>query len=294
MRVGVMMDTSRGFALVFVLWIAIILALVAAGISQTARQNGQTAFHAENAVQLRYRLSASIDRAIWDLMAARPPAPFDPSRLWADGKVHSFGQNVRVRMIQANGLIDVNSANSSIFQALINQAANSVKDPASIVEAATNLRASKRIFNVIDLANTIPDPAGRALILSTATVSSGRTAPDPTLAPAEVLALFPGLTKASAFEILEARTSPGSVVTIPGLAEQTDWISEQGPDVPRGTVYHVHVAVRNDDGARHGEWISLFLPLPEGRNVMPYMVLERHHLAADDPFIQALFDEDQP
>lgn len=154
------MSHQRGFALLTVLWLALILGLIAASLSDVARRAARSAQSLEAAAPDTSRLEDIRAIAIFELMRFQTEAILLPF-----GDIRPMGGGL-VQVVPADGLIDLNRASAELLSNLGFDARDR-GDYGSLAEA--------------DLA---PD------IATFVTVYSGNSFPDLILAPADLRNLF--------------------------------------------------------------------------------------------------------
>ena len=272
--------TARGFALVTVLWVALIVGLIAASLATVARSTGQSAQQAEAALALRAALDRSLETAIWDIMTQRGQTG-PPKGARADAVLRQNDDAI-IRVIPATGLVDIQAAHPDVLRALVAGAGGN----AALAEALLAARG-RAALDMATLLTDIEMPAEtRSALIAGSTLFAGQTAPDPARAPAEILRLFPGLEDAAIDAALAARKTAAELRPPAGYTAAQSWIPANGAVLPRGPVYHIRIAVASAAGV-HGRESVVFIPLPEGRNVAPWFLLSSRALEPEAAEIRA-------
>jgi general secretion pathway protein K len=110
---------QRGFAMILVIWVLVLLSLVAAGFNRLVRVETESGSWLSDQVRLRTAASAAISRALLGLSAR------EPEQRWrADGAPHLFtwdGLPTRISVRQESGKIDLNYASPTLLTGLFQQ-----------------------------------------------------------------------------------------------------------------------------------------------------------------------------
>jgi general secretion pathway protein K len=222
---------ERGFALVTVLWAAMILAAIAASIIATARTGARLNHTRYATVQLGAIAEGAIDIAILRMLdpdpAAQPPADGIPFALGFAGR------NVAMRVADEAGKIDLNLAQGELLRRLfvvvgvdplaaqglvdkildwreagIGRRLNGAKaeDYRNAGFAYGPRQAPFESVGELELVMGMT-PALFSRVAPSLTVYSQSPWVDPTFAPAEVLAALAGMGAASGSEILRRRSA---------------------------------------------------------------------------------------
>jgi general secretion pathway protein K len=221
--------SSRGFALILVLWIAVLFAVIAASLVSSGRTESRLARNLIENAKAEALADGAVHRAVLGLLE------LDPDRAWRpDGSAHlmAFGEGeVRVTIADEDGKVDLNAAPPELLAGLLRQfgveedAADALAD--RIVDfrdeddeprpegaedpeyfaAGRELGAQDRPFAAeSELLHVLGMSRGlyqsmRPFI----TVFSGAEAVDPLRAPRLVLAAIPGMTD----QLIEAFAGAG-------------------------------------------------------------------------------------
>lgn len=120
---------SRGLALITVLWVLTLLSLIAASFSNSTRTEIKLAFNQAGAARAEALADAGVHAAVLGLMSEKPS-----SRWRADGTVYGWRRgagDIRVRIWDEGGKIDINVATNDLLKALF-VAAGHEPDEASV------------------------------------------------------------------------------------------------------------------------------------------------------------------
>lgn len=110
-------ERERGFALVTVLWAAMILAIIAASVMQTGRTETRIARNRLQAAELNAIADAALNIAILRLLD--PSIPMQPPVDATPFAVSFAGYTVRVRVQDEAGRIDLNTAQEALLLRLL-------------------------------------------------------------------------------------------------------------------------------------------------------------------------------
>jgi general secretion pathway protein K len=221
---------ERGFALVMVLWAAVILALLAGGVAAMARTGIWRAQHQTREDALRTIADGALNLVLLQIVdprgAAPPPVDGTPFDVTFDSRV------VHLTVQDEAGKIDLNAAPATALQAVL--AANGLDESAA--EALTDkvldwreLGVGKRLYGakaedyraagyaygprqgffprveelklVMGMTRALYDRIAPVL-----TVYSQSPSVDPQVAPPEVLRLLPGMDEEAVQRLMDART----------------------------------------------------------------------------------------
>lgn len=276
--------TRRGFALVTVLWIVLILGVFAAGIADIAQRGGQRSVVSANSVEAEALLDAAIARAVWSIKRAQDARAVSANGLISRDKL-SKGETA-VRVTPASSLIDLNAATPAVIAALASDIDND-----AVTEIQQAFEDEKGQLHSVQgiVAVLSKEGLSRASISSVfhqVTVYSGDLAPDLSSAPKDVLKLLPGLDSTQIDAILEARLN-GTILTPP---IPDGWQYLPGSLRPIGPVYHIEAVVRTNNGTERGRSEVIYIPLPETQPELPYYRLETWAIPVTLPVFQELID----
>jgi general secretion pathway protein K len=125
---------QRGIALVSVLWVVVLLAVVAAGLSASTRNDVRLASDAVSAAQARGAAEGAMQRVLYELLAAGEKV---------DRSVHEFtlgDAEVRVDLADEAGRIDLNAASAALLEGLLSAAPLPPAERRAIVDAILDWR----------------------------------------------------------------------------------------------------------------------------------------------------------
>lgn len=220
---------QRGLALVAVLWLVMLLAIIAASFTKSARTQIDLGRNAVEKAKAEALAEAGVNRAILGLL--RP----DPAAQWrGDGTVYALtfgGGEVRVAIQDEAGKIDLNTASDELLHGLFTSIGLADDEAGVLVDAVADFRDPddlRRLNGAEDadyLAAGLPHGAKDApfeaieelqqvlgmtprlyrRIAPLATVHSWEDGIDPLVAPPEVLSAVPGIVPAQVEAVLDAR-----------------------------------------------------------------------------------------
>lgn len=216
---------SRGFALLAVLWLVSLLALVGASLAGTARVEIQFGRNAVEKAKAEALADAGVYQAVLTLFETDPAV-----RPRADGSVYTFalgGGEVRVRIQDETGKIDLNTAPDELLEGLLASVGMPPEEVPAVVDALVEfregpggpgVRAGPRQaagelppkyapFEAVDELQQVPGmtPEVYRRVAPFVTVHSWESGIDPMVAPPEVLRALPGITRREIEEVLAAR-----------------------------------------------------------------------------------------
>lgn len=282
----------RGFALVTVLWVGLLLGLFVAGILEAVEQGRTEVLTARDRLAAEALSETGLARAIWILKTGGPgeagAAPLRPDGLvWRDNLAEG---RIAVRIVLADGLVDLNTAGEAPLADLARYLSELASMPDARDEIAAALLAGRgshaSVLALGDLATTLGLPRERFLSAATVlTVASGRSAPDLARSPEALLREVAGIPPEALETLLAERRTRGPRA----LADYAYPGSDELPaTAPRGPVWHIAVAARSSAQVAVARLWVVYLPLPETRPVAPYFVLESWPLYPEDDLFLAL------
>ena len=128
---------QRGLALVVVLWAAVLLALIAAGVARLSRADLNLARNLVEATKAELAADSALWTAVHAIVNGGPEA-------WlTDGTVYAwrFGEaEVRVRVTDELGRIDINAASPELLAALFVAAGTEPEEATELAEAVVEFR----------------------------------------------------------------------------------------------------------------------------------------------------------
>jgi general secretion pathway protein K len=126
---------QRGFAIILVLWLLVLLSAIALHLTSTGRSELRIAFNTVSAARAEALADAGVARAVF---AAADP---DPDRRWLlDGQMHEFtlgGGRIDVALHDENSKINPNIAPGALMAALFRQTGVDRSMAASLAAAIT-------------------------------------------------------------------------------------------------------------------------------------------------------------
>lgn len=287
---------ERGTALLLVLWVAVLLAALIAGVAAASRSQAEAALYGSERVRAELAAEAGLAHAVAGMRAP------DARQQWVpDGRPYRFdfdGSRVTVRVVDASGLVDLNAASPEligrVFEAAGVDAAHAGELAAAIAAWRGSVRASgltatspqagaagRRAepvggpFRAVEQLARLPgiDAAVYARVAPVFTVYSGRNFPDASYAGALVLASLRGASVAQAEALVDGRrqrpaqrgAGNGQVF---GAAANGPLVAGYG-----GVVARVFSTAEMPDGTRVGVDATLRMTLT-GASARPYKVLD--------------------
>lgn len=210
---------ERGFALVAVLWLLILLAFLASSYSASTRTGAYLTRNLELGARAEALADAGIYRVLWELLQLDADRP-----LRTDGTVYewAFGDGrVRFAVHDEAGKIDVNAASENLLERLFVAVGVDDAGARALAEAIAAFRdsegedsgddafangaqdppaAEEALFRAIDELEQVPGMSAAifARVRSLITVYTGVPEPDVSVAPATVRAAMEGLVADSA------------------------------------------------------------------------------------------------
>lgn len=195
---------QRGLALLMVLWASVLLAVLAAGVLKTSRTDVALT---RNLIETT-KAELAADSALW---AALHQVLTDDEPGWrTDGSVYGWridGTDVRVRITDEAGRININVASQELLASLFEAAGESSAEAdalsKSVVEFRNTLSAP---FGLTESLEQVPGmPASLVTRVSDAiTVYSGAPSPDASVAQGLALAALVGPVESDADLLLDA------------------------------------------------------------------------------------------
>ncbi len=239
--------SERGMALISVLWILVLIGLVAASASLTARFSTLDMRAAQAAAQARWLADAGIERGLYDLLAGAEDRTLD---LTGTPATFRFTQGtVTVRIMDETGKVDLNAAPREVLAALfaglaLDDETGRPLDPETIADTILDWRDRNdepRVFgaeaaryragglpqlpangpftSLLELANLYglsPRLADR--LTPYLTTASRSRAINPAHAPADVLYALPGVSAAEVDRLIAARAAGAPLPRLSGAA----------------------------------------------------------------------------
>jgi len=198
---------QRGLALIVVLWAAVLLALIAGGVARLSRADLNLARNLVEATKAELAADSALWTAVYTIVNGGPAA-------WPpDGTVYAwrFGEaEVRVRVTDELGRIDINAASPELLAALFVAAGTEPEEATGLADAVVEFRN-----------RGVEDPE----ILNTERLSAG---PDAAFALTDGLAQVPGMPPelqnriAAAITVYTGQARPRRGVTSPLVLAATE------------------------------------------------------------------------
>lgn len=279
----------RGFALVTVLWIALVMGLLVAAMAEVSGRAGRAAGLAQQRLAADALVDLGLNRAIWMLKTQGAPDLRPDGLVWRQDVGDS---QIALRVVAADALVDLNTASPAVLTDLAAAFAKRLNAADAQDDLATGLLALKgQALGPLDVTGLatglVADRSTAYGLAGLVTVGSGRTAPDVTIAPAAVLQDVLGLDPEATAALLDTRRNSG-----PGPVPAPDHYADPQYDSeaqPRGTIWHIAVAAGKPGATvRAGQVWVVYLPLTETRPTRPFQQLARWPLPVDDPVFVAL------
>jgi general secretion pathway protein K len=230
--------SSRGLALISVLWITGLLAVMAGSFASTTRTEARLAYNQEENAKAEALADAGVHRAVFGLLN------LDPERAWrADRTVYGFALGegeVKVQIEDEDGKIDLNGAPLELLaglflalglpepeaQAMADRIGDfrdpddqpepiGAEDPAyldaALVRGAADrpFGAESELLHVLGMTRELYEQ-----VRPNVTVHSGADGIDPTRAPLPVLQALPGMTPDLLDAMLAAATAPDPLLAL--------------------------------------------------------------------------------
>jgi general secretion pathway protein K len=225
---GMRLGSTRGIALISVLWIATLLAVMAASFVSTSRTEARLARNQLENAKAQALADAGVQRAALGLLE------LEPERMWRpDGRIYSFALGegeVEVRVRDEDGKIDLNEGPvellAGLFRALELEPEDAealaerildfrdpddeplplgAEDPAYLAAGLPHGAADRPFISVAELVRVLGmDGELYQRIRPHVTVHAGSDGVDPTRATRAVLEALPGITPAVVERLLAA------------------------------------------------------------------------------------------
>lgn len=282
----------RGFALVTVLWVAVLMGLFVAGTLDAVDRGARQVQGAGARLAAEALTEAGLSRALWVLktqgVTQSSAASLRPDGLiWHDTLA---GGQIAVQIVPADSLIDLNTAGDVVLADLAAFLSAQSSEPAEydgLLDALIEARGQH--LSLRDVAGIAVSPALSAKQINAAlqvvTVGSGRATPILATAPRRLLGDVVGIEDETLDALLSARRD--------NQAQNTGAYDYPGSDVapvkpPRGPVWHIRVAARSGKSVTVARGWAVFLPLPEMRAKVPHFTLESWPISLEDALVAAL------
>jgi general secretion pathway protein K len=224
--------SQRGVALVMVLWVSVLITVLLASFSLSARIETLQGRNLLDTVRARYAAEAGLHRAAYELRGS------DPLQRWVpDGRVYPMqfeDAEIEIEIYDETGKVDLNVSDLSTLVALFATVAETERDAEALAAAVMDWRDPDDLLNPNGAEANDYKGAGLAYVPRNApfetvselqqvigmsyemyrelepmiTIYSGRAQPNPAYASPEVLRLFPGMTDAALQSFVQMRQMP--------------------------------------------------------------------------------------
>ena len=208
---------QKGIALVMVLWVSVLIAVLLASFSLSARVEALQGRNLLDATRARYAAEAGLHRAAYELRSTSPEL-----RWVADGRIYPMefeGAEIEIELYDETGKIDLNVSDPVLLGALFESGGLPKPDADALAAAVVDWRDPDDLISPNGAEEGEYKAAGRnykprnapfetvselqqVLGMSfelyrelepSLTIYSGRAQPNPAFASPEVLALIPGM-----------------------------------------------------------------------------------------------------
>lgn len=282
----------RGFALVSVLWIVLVGGLLASVFALRAGSIAETARLELDQLDAVALAETGFTRAIWVLLGD------DLLSLRADGLVWRETRQsggLAVRIVAADGLIDLNFASAEIIQRLSETVVELLDHKLTVGVIKRRLAAGQGNFSSsldfpLLFSDVIEDRDLSYKLAGLVTVGSGRQTPHLDQSPEDILRLIARLTEVEFRQAQRERRN---------AKIESNWTFEpstraQGGALTEGNGKIWHVSFAGKSGAaKWGQTRIFYLGPISERMSKPYLLLESLHLSAEDPLWAAFAVESQ-
>lgn len=246
--------SQRGIALVLVLWVSVLIAVLLASFSLSARVEALQGRNLLDATRARYAAEAGLHRAAYELRGN------DPATRWvADGRpypVEFEGAEIEVEIYDETGKVDLNVADPTLLAALFEHGGLEKPDAEALAAAVVDWRdpddlvslhgaeeadykSAKRSYKPrnapFETVSEVQQVLGMSFELyrelePLMTIYSGRAQPNPAFASPEVLQLIPGMNAGLVDLFVQQRQVP----QIPGQPQLPLALPDGTPVVAQG------------------------------------------------------------
>ena len=251
-----MRSRQKGIALVLVLWVSVLITVLLASFSLSARVEALQGRNLLDSTRARYAAAAGLHRAAYELRGNNPD-----TRWVADGRVYPIefeGAEIEVEIYDETGKVDLNVAEPMLLAALFELGGAEKNDAEALAAAVVDWRDPDDLVGVngaeageykgaglpykprnapFETVSELQQVLGMSFELyrelePLLTIYSGRAQPNPAFAAPEVLQLIPGMTPDSVQLFVQQReqapTGPG------GQAQMTLTLPDGTPVVAQG------------------------------------------------------------
>jgi general secretion pathway protein K len=226
------MHRQKGIALVLVLWVSVLIAVLLASFSLSARVEALQGRNLLDSTRARYAAEAGMHRAAYELRGSNPE-----TRWIADGRIYPLefeGFEVEVEIYDETGKVDINVADGVLLAAMFEfggldeVAAEALaaavldwRDPDDLISVngaeEGEYKAADRSYTPrnapFETVSEIQQVLGMSFELyrelePLMTIYSGRAQPNPAFASPEVLQLIPGMNPDLVTMFVQQRQQP--------------------------------------------------------------------------------------
>ncbi len=268
-----MRSRQRGIALVLVLWVAVLITVLLASFSLSARVEALQGRNLLDSTRARYVAEAGLHRAAYELRGNNPD-----TRWVADGRVYPIefeGAEIEVQIYDETGKVDLNVAEPMLLAALFELGGVEKDEAEALAAAVVDWRDPDDLINLngaeageykgaglpykprnapFETVSELQQVLGMSFELyrelePLLTIYSGRAQPNPAFASPEVLQLIPGMTPDSVQLFVQQReqtpTGPGGQALMPlVLPDGTPVVAQGG-----GLTYTIRSRAKLPGGA---------------------------------------------
>lgn len=248
------MRRQRGIALIMVLWVSVLIAVLLASFSLSARVEALQGRNLLDSTRARYAAEAGLHRAAYELRGNNPD-----TRWVADGRVYKFdfeGAKIEVELYDETGKVDLNVADPLLLTALFELGGLEQREAEELAAAVADWRDPDDLVTVNGAEANEYKSAGRSYVPRNApfetvsevqqvlgmsfelyreleplmTIYSGRAQPNPAFASPEVLQLIPGMSPDLIQMFVQQRQQP----VVPGQPAAPIVLPDGTPVVAQG------------------------------------------------------------
>jgi general secretion pathway protein K len=235
------MRRQKGIALILVLWVSVLIAVLLASFSLSARVEALQGRNLLDSTRARYAAEAGMHRAAYELRGSNPD-----TRWIADGRVYPLefeGFEVEVEIFDETGKVDINVADALLLAAMFQFGGLDEVDADALAAAVMDWRDPDNLISVNGAEEDAYKAADRSYTPRNApfetvseiqqvlgmsfelyreleplmTIYSGRAQPNPAFASPEVLQLMPGMNPDLVTMFVQQRQQPAGVPGQPSL-----------------------------------------------------------------------------
>lgn len=245
---------QKGIALILVLWVSVLIAVLLASFSLSARVEALQGRNLLDATRARYAAEAGLHRAAYELRGNNPD-----TRWVADGRAYPLtfeGAEIEVQIYDETGKVDINVADVLLMAELFKLGGLEQVDADALAAAVMDWRDPDDLLTVNGAEEGEYKSAGRSYKPRNApfetvsevqqvlgmsfelyreleplmTIYSGRAQPNPAFASPEVLQLLPGMNPDMVQMFVQQREQPG----VPGQSPMPLALPDGTPVVAQG------------------------------------------------------------